>query len=111
MPVIEVRRPGDDEQDLPAQTVGAVAAGALHQLPDLTKTGQGEVYIGCLVTNASATIVTLKDAAGRAFPVQAGQPGDCDFEPGVNWLGLIPTAAINAGEVVLIPRVRRPRHA
>lgn len=75
-------------------------------LTDLRNTPQGMRYIGCLVVNASPDVVTLKDNAGREFPVQAGQPADCDLEPGMTSIWLTATSAIAAGAVTLIPRVK-----
>ena len=104
MPVIDARIVGPDEYDLPTVSVPALAAGAAHTLADLRATGL--VYIGCLVTNASGDTVTLRDSGGNAFPVQSGQPADCDLDPGVTSIWVIPDAATLADEVILIPRVR-----
>ena len=108
MPVIDARIVPDDEWDLPAVSVGVLNAGDRHVLQNLRGPGQSQnlVYVGCLVVNGATDFVTLEDNVGRRFPVQAGQPGHCDVD-GATSLAVLVNSAVTAGQVVLIPRVRR----
>lgn len=108
MPVIDVRVPGANERELRQVSIPATNAGIVAQLADLANIGTGAKYIGALVVNAASDFVTVLDNAGRSFVVQAGQPFDADFEPGVTWLGIMPNSNITAGQVSVVPRIREP---
>lgn len=108
MPVLEVRKPGDDEKELPAVPVPATSAGVAYVFGDFS-TGRGRMghrYVRATITNNSGDVVTFSDEHGRSFPVQAGQAAEWDLAPGVNYLRMIPTVDVTAGQVVVIPRVR-----
>ena len=98
-----------NEYDLPPLEVPATLDGVTYELTDLSRQGQGEIYIACDIRNGAAVKVYLVDANGRRYPVASGGSAVFDLDPGVTWLGVLPSGGnIAAGEVSLIPTVRSP---